>query len=832
MSLPNDPHRPDVPADDGFGTLFDFLPVGAYRSRPDGAQLRANPALVRLNGYDSEKQMLDAVRDIGTEWYVEPARRAEFRARMERDGQVIAFVSEIYRHRTRERIWVSENAHLVRDPAGAPWFYEGTVEDITDRVRAEQALRRSEHEFRRLTAQVPGVLYRLLITPSGERRYTFVSEGMRTLYGLTPEAVLADGMLPNRMRHPDDREPLDAHLQTAIDLGQPIDVVFRIIAADGAVKWVQMMSSATSADADGTVRVGVMLDITRRVQAEAALRERDAVWKLALESTGDGVWDWDVQTGQEVFSRRCLEMYGYQPGEIANLADEFDRRTHPEDVERMRRDRQAHFEGRAPAYVNEHRIRCKDGSWKWILSRGMVIARAADGRPLRMVGTHTDITARKQSEALIWQQANFDALTGLPNRRMLRDRLEQNIKKSRREGLKVAVLFVDLDHFKQVNDTVGHEKGDRLLVQAARRITRCVREVDTVARFGGDEFTVLLSELPDAARAGVIARQIVQVLGEAYELGEDTAFVSASVGVTMYPDDATEIDDLLKHADQALYVAKDAGRNRVSHFTPALEEAAQSRGSLAKDLRSALAERQFHVVYQPIVDLADGRVHKAEALLRWRHPVRGLVSPSLFIPITESTGLISEIGDWVFREAAAQVRRWRDRFDPDFCISVNKSPVQFVQQYGGHESWFRLLAELGLPGQSMVLEITESLLLDASAGINEQLLALRDAGVGVSLDDFGTGYSSLSYLQRYDIDLLKIDQSFVRNLSPASKDLALCKAIIVMAHELGMKVIAEGVETASQRDLLLAAGCDHAQGFWFARPMTVPDFEAWLAVRG
>jgi diguanylate cyclase (GGDEF)-like protein/PAS domain S-box-containing protein len=696
MSLPT-----AAPLDDDFSSLFDFLPVGAYRSMPDGRQLRANPALVRLNGYTDEAEMLSAVRDIATEWYVLPERREAFRVLMTRDGQVIAFVSEVYRHKTRERIWISENAHVVRYSDGSVHHYEGTVEDITDRVQAEQALRRSEHDFRRLAAQLPGVLYRLLITPDGQRHYSFVSEGVRALYGVSPEAVLADGMLLARMRHPDDREPIDSLMRQAVGQGDPVDVVFRIVAADGTVKSVQMLSSATSTAAGGTERVGVMLDISARVQAEA----------------------------------------------------------------------------------------------------------------------------------VIWRQANFDALTGLPNRRMLRDRLAQNIKKSRREGLALAVLFIDLDHFKQVNDTIGHVMGDRLLVEAARRISRCVREVDTVARFGGDEFTVVLSELSDPARAGAIAREIVRALGEPYALGQDTAFVSASVGITLYPDDATEIDDLLKHADQALYRAKDAGRNRVCHFTPALEEAAQTRGSLAKDLRLALVEGQFHVAYQPIIAMRDGAVHKAEALLRWQHPVRGAVGPASFIPIAESTGLIVDIGDWVFREAAAQAGRWRKQFDPRFQVSINKSPAQFAQARGPRLDWFALLAELGLPGSSIVLEITESLLLDAGAGISEQLLALRDAGVAVSLDDFGTGYSSLSYLQRYDIDLLKIDQSFVRNLGPASKDLALCKAIIVMAHELGMQVIAEGVETEAQRDLLASAGCDFAQGYLYARPMPPPDFERWMADR-
>ena len=828
MSEPNEPSVLDEVEGADFRSLFDFLPVGAYRSLPDGRQVRANPALVALNGYDSEAEMLAGVSDIGTEWYVDPTRREDFRRLMERDGQVTGFVSEIYRHKTRERIFISENAHAVRGRSGEILFYEGTVEEVTGRVAAEQSLRRSEEELRLLTSQVPGMLYRVLFTPDGRRRFSFVSDGVRELFGVSPEAVMADGELLNQFRHPDDPETLERQAMAAVTSDRPLDMVFRILLRDGRTKWAQMTSSVVSRSESGTERVGVILDISARAEAEAALRDRDALWKLALESTGDGVWDWNLATGEEHFSKRCLEMYGYTEADKVGLAADFDKLTHPDDLAQMQRDREAHFRGRLPSYVNEHRLRCKDGSWKWVLSRGMVIERDLQGRPLRMVGTHTDITERRQSQALIWQQANFDALTGLPNRRMLRDRLEQSILHSRRSGLRLAVLFIDLDHFKQVNDTVGHAKGDVLLIEAAARIRRCVRESDTVARLGGDEFTVVLSELSNPDRAADIARLIVAALGEAFMLDGEAAFVTASVGITLYPDDALEIEDLFKHADQALYVAKGAGRNRVSHFTPELQEAAQTRAALAKDLRRAFSEQQFVVHYQPIVELATGRVHKAEALIRWFHPQRGPVSPAVFIPIAESTGQIVEIGDWVFREAAAQVRRWRERFDPGFQLSVNKSPVQFTHAPGSQQAWFALLRELGLPGQSMVLEITESLLLDAGAGVSAQLLELRDEGVGVSLDDFGTGYSSMSYLQRYDIDYLKIDQSFVRGLGTGTKDLALCKAITVMAHELGLQVIAEGVETEAQRALLDAAGCDYAQGYLFARPMPPSDFEAWF----
>jgi EAL domain-containing protein (putative c-di-GMP-specific phosphodiesterase class I) len=298
----------------------------------------------------------------------------------------------------------------------------------------------------------------------------------------------------------------------------------------------------------------------------------------------------------------------------------------------------------------------------------------------------------------------------------------------------------------------------------------------------------------------------------------------------LYPLDGTEIEDLFKNADQALYVAKGEGRNRFSFFTPALQEAAQTRVRLASDLRTALNDNQFRVLYQPIVELATGAIFKAEALIRWQHPKRGLVSPAAFIPIAESSGLIVDIGEWVFLQAAAQVQKWRQTLHPDFQISVNRSPVQFRHDDIGRASWGLQMHAMGLPGEALVVEITEGLLLDTSDVVGEQLLALGDAGIKVSLDDFGTGYSSLAYLQKFDIDFIKIDQSFVRHLIPGSTDLALCKAIIVMAHALGMQVIAEGVETEQQRDLLKEAGCDFGQGYLFARPISAQELETLVTL--
>ena len=608
------------------------------------------------------------------------------------------------------------------------------------------------------------------------------------------------------------------------------DLEMEAITAKGRRIWVHSVGTSNWQNGVLLSRTSVVQNITESKLTKNALQESENRWKLALESTGDGVWDWHVPSGVEFYSKRLIEMYGFEESEIASKSIELDQRTHPDDRTGMELAREAHFRGLAPTYFNEHRILCKDGSWKWVLSRGMLISRDADGRPLRMIGTHTDITERKNAEALIRQQAYFDTLTGLPNRRMLRERLEQEIRRSRRDGQQLAILFIDLDHFKEVNDTLGHDSGDQLLVEAARRIKQCVRESDTVARMGGDEFTVILADISNTDHLEPLLEKLLRSMDALFQIGGEQVFVSASIGITLYPLDGTEIEDLFKNADQALYVAKGEGRNRFSFFTPALQEAAQTRVRLANDLRAALNDNQFRVLYQPIVELATGAIYKAEALIRWQHPKRGLVSPAAFIPIAESSGLIVDIGEWVFLQAAAQVQKWREKLHPDFQISVNRSPVQFRHDDIGRASWGMQMHAMGLPGEALVVEITEGLLLDTSDVVGEQLLALGDSGIKVSLDDFGTGYSSLAYLQKFDIDFIKIDQSFVRHLIPGSTDLALCKAIIVMAHALGMQVIAEGVETAQQRDLLTEAGCDFGQGYLFARPISAAEFETLVTL--
>ena len=438
----------------------------------------------------------------------------------------------------------------------------------------------------------------------------------------------------------------------------------------------------------------------------------------------------------------------------------------------------------------------------------------------------SDATEQKRAQETIWRHANFDIVTQLPNRRQFCERLRSEIRKAESVGAEIAVIFIDLDRFKDVNDRFGHAVGDLLLLQAAERIRSCVRVDDVVARLGGDEFTIMLPNFGENNALERVTADVVSALARPYALSGGQCFSSASLGVTLYPRDGADVETLLRNADQAMYSAKQGGRNRFAYFAPSLQILTSARARLASDLHCALANGELELYYQPIVETSSGRVVKAEALARWRHPRLGMVSPVEFIPIAEETGLIIDIGDWAFRTAAAQAKAWRRAYDPAFQISVNVSAVQLLAPDGAAANFGRILQQPGLGPGSMIIEITESVLIDASETVRRLFTRYRAAGIEIALDDFGTGYSSLAYLKDFEINYLKVDRAFVSTLAARSRDYAICEAIVAMAHKLGVRVVAEGVETAAQRDLLAGAQCDFAQGYLFARPLPVDEFEA------
>jgi len=451
---------------------------------------------------------------------------------------------------------------------------------------------------------------------------------------------------------------------------------------------------------------------------------------------------------------------------------------------------------------------------------------------LRFIELFTSIASiaiEKESDAkLIWRQANFDSLTNLPNRNMMQEHLQIAIKTNKRSNKKLAVIFIDIDHFKDINDTLGHEIGDLLLVEAAKRIQSCIRENDTVARLGGDEFILIINDLDDHQSAERIVQSVQQVLSTPYQLKEEVVHSSASIGITFYPDDADNIKSLLGNADQAMYGAKEQGRNNYHYFTDEMRESALTRMNLIKALRNALSNNEFHLVYQPIMDCNTSVINKAEVLIRWQHPIEGLVNPAKFIPLAEETGLIIEISDWIFEEVINQVKKWREKYNPNFQVSINTSPIQYKENDGNILNWLERIKESDLPSDAICLEITENLLMESHQSLEDILNQVKAANVEISIDDFGTGYSSFSYLREFQTSYVKIDRSFVQKMSEGSGDLALCEAIVVMAKKLNIKVIAEGIETEEQKSLLKEIGCDYGQGYLLSKPVEANEFEQLL----
>lgn len=444
-----------------------------------------------------------------------------------------------------------------------------------------------------------------------------------------------------------------------------------------------------------------------------------------------------------------------------------------------------------------------------------------------VTGSARNISELKASEAQILRNAYYDSLTGLPNRLLFRDRLGHEIKHAARTDRQLALFYIDLDQFKEVNDRYGHAEGDILLRDAAHRIASCVRASDTVARLGGDEFIVIVTDVGKLLHVEALAEEILCRLTSPFHIQEKEVHVSGSIGITLYPADAFQADDLVRNADQAMFVAKKNGRNRYSFFTSEMRESASTRLRVIDELRSALVGRQLIVHYQPIVELATGTILKAEALVRWRHPQSGLIAPTDFIGLAEETGMIGEIGNFVLNEVIAKAGEWSAIRGVPFQISVNKSPVEFMDRCK-IQSTNSDLTLLKAAGKQITLEITEGVMLNDTPSVREKLLALKEAGVQIAIDDFGTGYSSMASLKKFKVDFLKIDQSFVNDMMTNLESRIFAETIVVMAHKLGLKVIAEGIETHAQRDCLKAVGCDYGQGFLFSEPVDAREFETLL----
>jgi diguanylate cyclase (GGDEF)-like protein/PAS domain S-box-containing protein len=660
------------------------------------------------------------------------------------------------------------------------------------------------------------------------------TDGRRLLY--VPPDPGADGverLVVQRSMRLDD---LDIDRSLVIALGRDagrIGAESRRLATTCLAGWTLFWLACTSALLFAQRRGAAIERLARAAEAErTAAAERV---ELALNGASLGLWDWHVPSGRRSIDGRACAILGYTQEERTELAPGGDAFAivHPDDRDALRLTLDQHLRGATPAFEAEFRMLHRNGHWVWVQSRGKVVERAADGSVVRMAGTRSDISARKQAEADIAHLAFCDGLTNLPNRRLLMDRLGHALAKTERNGGHGAVLFLDLDDFKALNDTRGHDIGDRLLEMVAFRLQQVTRDADTVARLGGDEFVVLLEDLgsnaADAAvNAELVAQKVLNALGLAYTLEGQELRSTPSIGVSLFGTTHQVAHDLLRQADMAMYEAKSAGGATFRFFDPRMQAAVDATTNLETDLRFALARREFVLYYQPVVNQM-GLMIGAEALIRWRHPKNGLTAPGAFIAQAEKSGLVVDIGAWVLQEACRQLASWaRDSATAGFTLAVNVSARQFRQD-DFVSQLLGIVAHSGADPRRLKLELTESVLLTDIEDTIVRMQALKEHGIGFSLDDFGTGYSSLSYLQRLPLDQLKIDQSFVRDMLHTQSAASIVQAVVQLATSLGLHVVAEGVEEEAQWQHLCAIGCASFQGYLFARPMSVEELAGLYA---
>jgi len=669
--------------------LIDNLSDGVYRSLPNGKQLSANKALVKLNGYDSEAEMLVSIEDIGKEWYVEPGRRDEFRAILKREGHVEDFVSEIYRHKTRERIWITESARLVYDKkTGKPQFYEGSVREITETLNRLHA----EERLRKLSEQVPGGLFQFTRLDDGSFSISFLSIGFRKLIGYQGEEGPFEPMLFAEIVDPEDRPKFLSSLRDSGAYLKPWDLEFR-----AAGRWLRMNAM-------------------------------------------------------------------------------------PEPVE---------------------------GGITWH-------------------GYLSDISARKSAEMEVEKLAFYDPLTGLPNRRLFIDRMGQAVERCGGQGGHGALLFIDLDNFKTLNDTRGHDVGDEYLVQVAKRLRSSLRHEDMVARIGGDEFVIILEALgadsATATRTAIMtANKVLSAMRSDFEIGEFSHRSSASLGVVVFSGNDGKPDELLKHADLAMYQAKAAGRNGVALYDEQSMSPESERYRLLNDFKAALSSDELELHFQPQMDDA-GCLVGAEALCRWNHPDFGTLLPERFVPLTEQFGLVREFGSVVLANGIAQLARWRDNPATNtlrMAINVN------VQSFAGDDfvsNLATLINDHRIDPRLLTLELTESVMAKDRKLIGRRMHELKDLGVRLSLDDFGSGLSSLAHLKRLPFDELKIDGGFIADIESGESDRALVKSILGTARTLKLTAVAEHVENVRQEAFLRAFGCDFFQGYLYSPALSPDEF--------
>jgi diguanylate cyclase (GGDEF)-like protein/PAS domain S-box-containing protein len=806
-----------------YRNIVDYASVGIYRSTPDGAILMANPALARILGYDSADELQG--RNLATDVYVTERERQTALQRFAANGYAIE-EDLLWRKKDDTPIWVQLNAHAIDLQEGAE-VYEGFVFDITERKLADQQIAAANAQRKAVLDAATRVS---IIATDASGIITVFNSGAERMLGYAASDVIGARNITEIHL---DTELVQHARRLAFELGEKLngfDVLVRRATREGLEEreWtyigndgepVTVLLSVTAlrdehGNLTGYLHVGT--DVTERKQAEERLRQQSA----AMTASMDGIGILDGRLDFTYVNDALAKLFGYPtPQEIIgrSLCDLYEP---PEQVRFITTivplvQQRGRWRGEATGLRHDASLFPQEISLTSIEGGGMVCV-------------VRDITERTYAEEQIKHLAYHDALTTLPNRLLFKDRVTVAISHAQRHESRVSVLFLDLDRFKVINDSLGHNIGDQLLQAVAARVQSCVRDSDTVARLGGDEFTLLLPELTHAEDAALVAQKILEAVRYPFHIEGREFYITTSIGISVFPEDGPDAETLIKSADTAMYQAKEQGRDNYQLFNALVNAKALQRIALEHGLRRSLSHHEMAVHYQPIFDLRTGRITGMEALLRWTDPELGAIPPATFIPLAEAIGVMIPIGTWALRVACAQAKQWHDSGFDTLSLAVNLSVCQ-LQQPDLVNLVREILAETGLPARHLELEITESTAMQSPEASIRTLYELKRLGIRISLDDFGTGHSSLAYLKRFPIDTLKIDQSFIRDITRDPDTAAIVTAIIAMGHSLRLKVIAEGVEFTDQATFLKRHNCDQMQGYLINAPMPAAELGAILA---
>lgn len=805
-----------------FHRIFQSTSAGMALISPDGGFLRINGAYCRFLDYAEAELLEMTIFDVTPEEEREETRqRWQARIESKQAGQVHL-----------EKRFVRKDGRIVWGRISATWFYDtddtflyaaSVLQDITPQKELEGELRASSETLHALIASSPLAIF--VYNPDTSIRLW--NGAAERIFGWQAAEVIGR---PNPVVPPDNRQEF-ADLWNRVARGEALTGVELVRwKKDGAPIPINL-SMAAMRNASGRM-IGIMSiveDISSRKNIERALRESEERFRSIFEGAAAGMTTITADGGYLQVNPAFCRFIGYSPQELINSLSVADI-THPDDrkeTEKLFREVRG---GLRQTFNYQKRFIRKDGRTVWAQVTSTWLF-DGNGSPSYAVGLVQDITERKQAAQKIEELAYFDPLTGLANRTLLTDRLNQILARSRRDQQPIGLLSLDLDRFKGVNDAQGRIVGDQLLKGIAARLKPLVRASDTLARLGGDEFAVVLSATDPEQAVAAMARKIMAVLAVPFQIDGQEIFTSVSMGIALYPLDGRDADSLLRHADIALSAAKERGKNQYQFFSPEMNHRAVERMSLETSLRRALEREEFFLHFQPQVHLQTGRLIGAEALLRWRHPEKGLIPPAKFIPLAEETGLILPIGEWVLRQACLQAKAWQAAGHPFLRVAVNLSANQF-RQANLVAMTEEILRETGLEADCLEFELTESILMKSSKGALGVLKRLKEIGIYLTVDDFGTGYSSLNYLKNFPLNRLKIDKSFVRDITSDPGDAAIAEAIIAMARSLGLSVIAEGVENQNQMAFLQDRSCYEMQGFYFGRPEPAEAFSMRFQQRG